>query len=102
MSDKPSRPGDAGRTCASCRFSGIAVHPVTGQMNFQARVCKWGPPTMLVLPAPNGVQIRPMWPAMDLKDFCHRQEPRPASEGIEVAAVASQESAGVSEGSRAN
>lgn len=80
--EKPSKPGDKGRTCASCKFSGIAVHPVTGQLNFNARVCKWGPPTMLVLPAENGIQIRPMWPAMDLKDFCWQQEPTGRTEVV--------------------
>lgn len=59
--------------CGNCRFSRAAVDP-QGKIDFKRRFCRWGPPTPILLPTPQGPQINNLWPTLWTTDVCGRHE----------------------------
>jgi hypothetical protein len=84
-----SKVGHPLKRCWNCAFS-EPHKDGSGKIDFDNRVCKYGPPNIVALPAPNGIQLRSMWPMMGRNDYCGRWEaqidvselpPRPAPFG---------------------
>ncbi len=58
------------RSCATCAFSGMTVRP-NGQFDPNTRTCKANPPQVVLIPYPQGMQVRSMWPEVGSQDWCH-------------------------------
>lgn len=61
------------KQCGTCRFAEFARTP-DGQVDFGMRVCRWGPPTAVLINMAKGIQVATMFPAMKVGDWCHRHE----------------------------
>lgn len=81
-------------TCGTCRFSAPALD-ANRKINFTQRLCKFMPPTPMLIPNPNGgLGMQSVWPIMDTGQNCGqwqevRAEPllpgeRPLSKPAEV------------------
>lgn len=52
------------RKCSSCCFSQVTSDDLTKY------ICKFNPPQLLVVPAPGGVGIQPMFPIVECDQWC--------------------------------
>lgn len=70
------------RSCGTCAFSGMTIRP-NGQFDANSRTCKKDPPQVVIVPHPQGLQVRSMWPEVGTQDWCHSFERRPNVSDLE-------------------
>lgn len=63
----------AGQTCGNCRFS-LPATDGKGAINFKTRFCRRAPPSVVMIPTPQGPQYVAMWPTLGSGDHCFSWE----------------------------
>jgi hypothetical protein len=76
------------RSCGACTFSGMTVRP-NGQFDPNSRTCKKDPPQVVLIPVPQGLQVKSLWPEVGPQDWCHGFERRPNISDLEIIDVGS-------------
>lgn len=67
-------------------FSGMTIRP-NGQFDANSRTCKKDPPQVVLIPVPQGLQVKSMWPEVGPQDWCHGFERRPNVADLETVDV---------------
>lgn len=63
-------------TCKSCPF--FFTDPNDKNIPHHAGQCRMQPPSIMILPAPGGINVAPMWPLMNEKQWCGKHPSRAA------------------------
>ncbi len=61
------------QTCGNCRFS-LPATDGKGKINFGSRFCRRNPPSVVMMPTPQGPQFVSAWPIMGAGDHCFSHE----------------------------